>query len=156
MSSGTSFSAPLVTGAVALMLEQNPLLTPNKIKNILKNTARIDSKTGIIPPSGNNNWGWGKIDVYNAVKNNSLTSTFQVENLEKNYFYPNPFTNELFFTNPNELFSIKVYDYMGKMVFSKQLNTNETINLSNLNSGIYTLQAFYKNNQYQIYQIIKQ
>jgi subtilisin family serine protease len=156
MSSGTSFSAPLVTGAVALMLEQNPLLTPNKIKNILKNTARIDSKTGIIPPSGNNNWGWGKIDDYNAVKNNSLTSTFQVENLEKNYFYPNPFTNELFFTNPNELFSIKVYDYMGKMVFSKQLNTNETINLSNLNSGIYTLQAFYKNNQYQIYQIIKQ
>lgn len=39
--SGTSMSAPVVTGAVALMLQANPALTPNEVKGILQYTARI-------------------------------------------------------------------------------------------------------------------
>ena len=38
-STGTSFSAPQVAGAIALMLEANPNLTPAKIKDILSRTA---------------------------------------------------------------------------------------------------------------------
>jgi serine protease AprX len=37
--SGTSMSAPVVTGAVALMLQANPVLTPNAVKAILQFTA---------------------------------------------------------------------------------------------------------------------
>ena len=36
---GTSFSAPQVAGAIALMLEANPSLTPAKVKDILKRSA---------------------------------------------------------------------------------------------------------------------
>jgi serine protease AprX len=37
--SGTSMSAPVVTGTVALMLQANPALTPNSVKAILQYTA---------------------------------------------------------------------------------------------------------------------
>ncbi len=38
--SGTSMSAPVVTGTVALMLQANPSLTPNAVKGILQYTAQ--------------------------------------------------------------------------------------------------------------------
>src|SRR5205085_7271213 len=37
--SGTSFSAPQVAGAIALMLEANPNLTPAQVRDILQRTA---------------------------------------------------------------------------------------------------------------------
>jgi serine protease AprX len=62
--SGTSMAAPHVTGAVALMLERDPFLTPGDIKSILTGTAQPWS-TGALP---NNESGWGLVDVYAAVE----------------------------------------------------------------------------------------
>ena len=39
--SGTSMAAPVVTGAVALMLQANPTLTPNAVKAILQYTSQV-------------------------------------------------------------------------------------------------------------------
>src|SRR5262249_50497640 len=39
--SGTSMSAPVVSGTVALMMQANPALTPNEVKAILQYTALV-------------------------------------------------------------------------------------------------------------------
>lgn len=46
---GTSFAAPIVSGVVALMLEQNPSLTPTQVKEILEATA--DPPPSAVPDS---------------------------------------------------------------------------------------------------------
>ena len=45
---GTSFSAPLVAGTVALMFSVNPNLTPDQVKSALMSTARAFPSTGAI------------------------------------------------------------------------------------------------------------
>ncbi len=63
---GTSMSAPHVAGCVALILQKNPTLTSDEVKQILQNSARSDSYTGSVP---NYAWGYGKMDAYAAVQN---------------------------------------------------------------------------------------
>lgn len=62
---GTSMSAPHVTGTVALMLDRNRLLVPQKVRDCLVNSARTDIFTGLVP---NNNWGAGKLDAQAALE----------------------------------------------------------------------------------------
>ncbi|MFC1725576.1 S8 family serine peptidase [candidate division KSB1 bacterium] len=57
---GTSLSAPIACGAVALMVSANPSLNPTKIANALKNTASQAA-------TPDNDYGWGIIDAYDAL-----------------------------------------------------------------------------------------
>ncbi|MBS1820165.1 MAG: S8 family peptidase [Acidobacteria bacterium] len=60
--SGTSMAAPQVAGAVALMLQANPSLTPNLVKAILQYTAHADADYSPLQQ------GAGFLDVDGAVK----------------------------------------------------------------------------------------
>ncbi len=67
--SGTSMSAPVVSGAVALLLQNEPTLTPDQVKYRLMATA-------------NNNWngyspsaaGAGYLDIYAAIEANTTAT----------------------------------------------------------------------------------
>ncbi len=61
---GTSMSAPVVSGAVSLLLQQNPALTPEMILSLFEGSARIDTYTG---SPWNPYWGYGKLDIYRAM-----------------------------------------------------------------------------------------
>ena len=62
--SGTSMSAPHVTGVVALMLQKKPTLTFDQIRKKLQTSARAPGGAVATP---NNDWGFGKIDAKAAV-----------------------------------------------------------------------------------------
>jgi subtilisin family serine protease len=57
---GTSVSAPMVAGAVALLFEIDKTLTAGEIRACLTTTARRDQHTGVTP---NHEWGAGKLDA---------------------------------------------------------------------------------------------
>jgi len=61
--SGTSMSTPHVVGLAALLLEADPTLTADDLKNFMKYTA-LD----LGEPGPDNTYGWGRIDAYDAVR----------------------------------------------------------------------------------------
>ncbi|MEE4311863.1 MAG: S8 family serine peptidase [candidate division KSB1 bacterium] len=63
MAQGTSFSAPHVTGIIALMLQQFPSLDALEIKAALTENARQDAYT--TSPA---KWGYGKLDGYATIQ----------------------------------------------------------------------------------------
>lgn len=65
--SGTSMSAPMVTGIVALWLQAHPNYGYDSVITLVHSTARTDEFTGDIPATGSNLWGWGKINPYGAL-----------------------------------------------------------------------------------------
>jgi subtilisin family serine protease len=57
---GTSMAAAHLTGALALMLQADPNLTPSKARLTLRNQAKVDQFTGAVP---NISYGYGKLDL---------------------------------------------------------------------------------------------
>ena len=68
---GTSMSAPMVTGAAALLLGRAGWgnAGPARLRDQLRASARADGFTGTVP---NNSWGYGKLDLLSAM---SMTPT---------------------------------------------------------------------------------
>ena len=68
---GTSFSAPHVAGACALLIAAGAKRDPVTIKNYIQSTARPLDETP--NPNGGNKYGAGLLDVYSALYKVLLT-----------------------------------------------------------------------------------
>ena len=137
--SGTSMSAPMVTGAVALLLEANPTLTPLEVKQMLIDNARTDNLTGDIGPAGNVRWGHGKLDIQNAIQNMLNVGTEDIAT-DNNALFPNPAKNTVFLDKVlqgNETYC--VYNMNG--VIMSQGKFNGSVSLTEFSEGAYILQV---------------
>lgn len=138
--SGTSMSGPVVAGVCALILEANPWLTAAQVKQLIKETARTDNFTGVIPAIGSPLWGMGKLNAYAAVQEalalvevseNSMENTWNV--------YPNPVVESLHFTLVDELpKECVIIDAQGKRL-ALPIH-DESVSVKHLKPGQYTLQ----------------
>jgi subtilisin family serine protease len=59
---GTSMASPHVAGTAALLLGEDPSLTPDEVRALLESTARDRGPTGWDP-----NYGWGALDAAGAL-----------------------------------------------------------------------------------------
>ena len=144
--SGTSMSSPSTTGVVALILQANPLLTTDQVRDIIKITARNDVKTGNILASGTPDvrWGWGKIDALRAV-NEAMrrVSIEQVEELRLPlHIYPNPATGQVTVkTNCGDLQPMTVYSMDGRRVMQAEVRDEVTFNVGQWIKGVYVIRV---------------
>ena len=64
---GTSMATPVVTGAIALLLQVDPTLDAIEIRDLLISTAREDEFTGGIGSGWESKTGYGKLNIYAAL-----------------------------------------------------------------------------------------
>ena len=144
--SGTSMSSPAATGVVALMLQANPRLSVDQIRNIVTRTARNDEKTGPLHErdSVSLRWGWGKIDALAAVNEAlRLVDIQQAEELRAPIkVFPNP-ANGMVRVNTGcgERQTLTVYSLDGRTVMQTPVSVETTLDVSHWNKGIYILRT---------------
>lgn len=140
--SGTSMAGPVVAGVVALMLEANPGLSFLQVRDILIETARQDSKTGVLPDSGSTRWGFGKVHawraVYRALEVASIHPT--LEQLQA-YAYPNPTQQLVHIALPaswKEAY-LTLFHTNGRVVLEETKVTHDTLlSTKQWADGVYT------------------
>jgi minor extracellular serine protease Vpr len=121
MKQGTSMAAPFLAGAVALMLQVDPTLDPERTRTFLQQTARADSHTGALP---NNRYGYGKLNVLAAVQAvvgsvSDEEGPMALGGLALEAPYPNPARSsvQLVYNLPRAAHaSVTVYDVLGREV----------------------------------------
>ena len=143
--SGTSFSGPIMAGAIASFWQAVPNLSNQQVLDFVKQSA--DSFT-----NPTNQYGYGIPNFQLALNAAQLS----ISNSPKERFlvYPNPVSDKLFISFPNSLEEVQLsfYNTLGQIIFQKKIQKSEGfISLENLNSGIY----FYKINSNSFVQIGK-
>lgn len=142
---GTSFSSPMVAGALALALEANSSLTPDQARALLKSSATTDVYTGSIPTTGSNTWGWGKLSVLRSLQQlNGITSTSTARLGSALLVYPNPSQGTLHVVLGDGASSpytqCRLVSTLGQTVYSQSIGTGtRQLELSGLPAGLYTL-----------------
>lgn len=162
---GTSFAAPKVSRAVALMRYLYPDLTPCEIKEVLR--LSVDT----LQSNDADSLAWrGRLNFEKALALLDSTSTFAncltatqpaspTESQTALAVYPNPFGGylQLQWTNakPDEQADIRVYGIDGRLryqLFSNQWQ--ETISTQDWQAGIYVLQV-HRGNKVYVEKIVK-
>lgn len=100
---GTSMSSPGVAGAIALLLQANPNLTAAEVKIRLTGNARQDFVTSVVP---NPRWGFGKLDIYQAVADELGCQTSETETIgyDEQFYISSQDLNQ---TSANQIFAVK-------------------------------------------------
>lgn len=133
---GTSQSSPLVAGIIALMLEVDPDLDPQEIKEMLYTLSDEDNFTGNLP---NNLWGYGKINAFNliaAMENLTPANDYETNTLDVS---PNPSSGVVFLDSYiDEPKNVQIFSIGGQLVFYKEMFPGQNrLDLGRLENGIY-------------------
>lgn len=152
---GTSMSAPVVSGIIALWLQANPNLTTNEVLEIIGSSSIKDDDvtesfdfygTSYSTPP-NVKWGFGKINALEGM--NLIESALNIENLNKHSkinAYPNPFSNQLTIESNEPIYKIEIYNLLGQKVKNIALdnlsNKKTIIDLSTMGFGNYFAKVF--------------
>jgi subtilisin family serine protease len=127
---GTSASAPVVAGSVALWLESYPTGDWQTAKNAVIYCAIQDGYTGSNLPD--NTWGYGKVDAYSMIVNCGPNSVNQNENpvTETLTVYPNPTgenqTVNLNFAAVSSMATMQVYNMQGQVIYTENVRAGSS------------------------------
>ncbi len=139
---GTSYSSPIMAGVVACFWQAFPNLTNLQIMQKIRESADRYNN-----PNLQSQYGYGVPDFQKAY---TVLAVDQVDFLKDLAVFPNPLTNSFTLQIDGQKLEntqIQIFNVIGKKVFEKSNLISKTIDVSELNSGIYILKITNGNQQ---------
>lgn len=137
---GTSMSAPAVTGTIALWMQADPTLTTDRIKDIIAHSSRQPDSDLAYP---NNQYGFGEIDAYRGLlymldPQAVLPITRHQPEQAAIRLHDRQLT-VVFGVQPTEAFTVSVYSTDGRQLLQRR--NASVLDLSLLPQGVYAVQV---------------
>ena len=136
---GTSMSAPAVTGTIALWMQADPTLTVAQIKDIIAHSSRQPDTT---LPYPNNIYGHGEIDAYRGLlymlNLTAITGLSLEQPAAARFSLKGKLLSIEFGSQPKGHFTLRVYSTDGRLAITAKDQT--TIDLNSLPTGVYAVQ----------------
>lgn len=138
---GTSFSAPIIAGALACLWQALPTVNAEQLKQFVRSSSSQYTSPDYL-------LGYGIPDFQLAVS----LGLSQIETHALAFkIYPNPVSNQLHIQLPSktEQITLTVYDAVGKLIMKNRYSgTHPKIEVSQLASGWYTLKINFDNTSF--------
>ncbi|WP_299439906.1 S8 family serine peptidase [uncultured Aquimarina sp.] len=139
-SSGTSFSSPIMAGAVACLWQAFPSMTNAEIMQLVRESASLYNNPTI-------QLGYGIPNFKTILENLSIDEN----SIEDFRVYPNPVHDRLFFDLiTKESLKIRIFTTEGKMVKSESLENVNYISLNDLSNGLYLVELISDTSRYTL------
>lgn len=150
-SSGTSFSSPILAGAITCLWQSKPEAKNYEVMQVVRETAHLFAN-----PTDQMGYGIPNFNyAYFALNGLGIEEAFLKDNFA---VYPNPVRDQLFVSFPQNMdtATVEVYNILGERVLlTKVTSLNNAVNFSELASGIYIANVTGETTQ-NSFKIIKQ
>ncbi|HTO93524.1 MAG TPA: S8 family serine peptidase, partial [Bacteroidota bacterium] len=133
---GTSMATPHITGASALILGAFPTTTAASIKTLFTTGAVVDAFTGGVP---NYTWGYGKLDVLEAMAKKISSSAVVTRNL---YAYDGTAANAIVTLTGTTKYAVRISPSVSGQLTGITLNVTTPNNSPIQGVGNINIQAY--------------
>ena len=166
ISTGTSFSAPLVAGIAAMILQKNRTISYSALKSILQssadkvNSAAYNYKANTNYVGKSLEMGYGRVNCLNALKSTPMAMEYissPNKLFELNTLVHDRIDLHYSGTNLNSI-NYSILDMYGQVISSDRINlsSSNVIDASNFTDGIYILNLYDSGSQLSVsYKIVK-
>lgn len=148
---GTSFSSPIMAGAITSLWQSRPETTNAQLMQIVRESAHLFDN-----PTDEMGYGIPNLeDAYNALQ---LLGNAEILQATQIAMYPNPAQTQIAFSLPDDATNanVAIYAITGKLVFEMDdLIENQQLNISSLAAGVYLVKVATQNSE-NTFKLIKE
>jgi serine protease AprX len=141
---GTSFSSPIMAGAMACFIQAHPNEHPANMRQIVRQTA-----SHFTNPTNQIGYGIPNFEL----AHNTLMPVVDMDSSNSVVVYPNPTSTLLNIQSEGEIQGLQLLSVEGKIV--RKYGNQSQLNLAELPKGVYILKVRLKNGKTEIKKVVK-